>query len=124
MKKSFWKIAPYAVIAGFIITLLLMSQMKRVDYRTCAQYDPVYNNIKRVDCSSLEHGYPLKFIRSEPFVDVSTLGPSKTSPIFLGASSAVRFRLWNFAADVALWSVISLAILVAVADSYEHRKKN
>ena len=123
MKKMFIKYLPYGLIAGFILTLLLMGQMRLLSYSTCASYAPVYSNIRRVDCIDYEYGYPLKFIRSESHVDVNTLDASKTAPILLAGSSVVRFRPLLFAADAVIWSAVSLAVLLIIAGQYRPRGK-
>lgn len=124
MRKKIIMSLPYSIIAGLILTLLLMGQMKFVFTNNCASYDSRFSNIRRVDCSDLRYGYPVKFIQSEGHVDVNTFDAAKNSPILLGQSSVVRFRPLNFILDAAIWSAVSLVVLVLIANRYQPRHKN
>jgi hypothetical protein len=115
---------PYSIIIGMTLTLLFMWKASPVFSGNCVNYDPRFSNIRRVDCAGQNYGYPIDFIQAEGHVDVNTLDTSKTSPILLGQSSAIRLKPINLILDAALWSAASLVILTLLASLYEpHSKK-
>lgn len=123
MKRKFWRLFPYSIIAGLVITLLLMGQMRWDNYQGCVQYNASYVNIRRVSCASMEYGYPLKFAKAGTFIQVSSLSPDKGSQKFVDESAIIRYRPWNFIADTAIWSAVSLALLMLIASRYRPRRR-
>ena len=119
MPKSYWH---FGLLLGLLVTILSIGFTRETTWGNCASYNPSYTNIRRVDCESLEHGYPFKFIASQPKIDVSTLGPTKTSPLFLGGSSRLNLRPAAFAADTLVWSALFTLLIVAVKEGSGHRR--
>ena len=124
MKKKFTKLLPYSVLLGVLVTLLFISQMHWAQQSNCVNYDSSLVNIRRVDCSGLEYGYPMKFIVSESRIDLNSLTTNKNSPILLGESSIIRFRVFNFALDVVLWSALSFVLIAMASTQYQRSSKN
>lgn len=115
-----------SIVLGGIISLILMEQVGNNNVYVqsgCGHYNPAYANVRRVDCTDSQYGYPLQFVRSETMVDISSMSPSNASSVLVGSSSISKFNAWNFIADLAIWSAASFVVLAAAAAAYQPGKK-
>ena len=103
-----------AILLGFIFTFVLTAQMEWKQQGDCSVNKAISTNIRRVSCSSLERGFPLRFIGSNSSLYVNTLSEDKSSPVLLGVSSVTDFDEVKFTLNVVLWSLLSLAGLIIV----------
>lgn len=122
--KRFWLLA---LLLGSLITLISTTQSTWKQQGDCWRYriNNIKTDIHRVDCSSREYGLPLRFVTSDPRVDVSvntTLPDDSNAPVFLGISSRTVLSLPKLAVDVAFWSLITLAVLSLVASQKKPKK--
>lgn len=102
-----------SLFAGAVLTLLFASQMDWIQLGDCSDSNQVRSPyIRRVDCSSLEYGYPYRFIFSQPSLDINHLIPDRSSPVLLGVDSAIRINWAQLVADLAIWSAASLAVVL------------
>ena len=112
MKRSTGFIVVASLLAGMVITLLFTAQMDWKQQGDCSSHNQMRpQSIRRVDCSSLEYGYPFHFISSQPSVDISALTLDHASPALLGISAVIKLDPIKLAADIFIWSAASLAVL-------------
>jgi hypothetical protein len=116
-KRNLMVLLPLAVVAGFILTLLFTGQenFKQLN-SSCANSYFNAPQVKTVNCSTLDQGYPFRFLRSAP--DVT----SQNGDI-LDISSSPKVDTYRLIADVAVWSIVSLIVLSVFAPTNTKKSK-
>lgn len=128
MRDNLKKFVVPSILLGIVITGLLTAQMSWRPQGDCATspYREVTNTIQRIDCSTMEYGYPNKFLYTHPKVDVNALTDSKESPVQLGITSTIELSWTGMFMNILLWSSVSMVIfllLSSVLAPTTHKKK-
>lgn len=117
MKKSqrFKKLAPWALliswalVAGFVLTLVLTSQISFKMLKGSDCYSQRFLDlpqVKNVACGTLERGYPLRFLGVNEGV-AATGGSNQV----LSVAGEPKVKVSPLVADIAIWSGVSFAVL-------------
>lgn len=124
MKARVVKLLLTSLILGIVITWAFTAQMNWSPQMNCKdQNSPSSINIKRVDCAGLEYGYPLRFMKAESTVYQTFIDKTSSRSVFLGISSSIKFNQIKLLGNIAIWSIISLLILLVILRNYSANKK-
>lgn len=91
-----------------------MAQMNWKQFGDCAdQQQPLPSTVRRVDCAGLAYGFPVRFLESNPNIEINAL-TSDPSQVTLNVSATSRLDKSKLLINIAIWSAVS-AVLIGVA---------
>ena len=115
MKGKFINLAFTSLVLGVIFTLFIQGPTNWNTQGDCSyKEEPRSSNIERIDCSSLETGFPIKYISSESRLSQTFKTPDLTAPVALAVSSKPSIDEIMFIANVVIWSVLSAVVLSVI----------
>lgn len=123
MKRRIILLSIVSLALGVVITSLFMSQVKWKQLGDCAnQRQPLPSPVRRVDCSGVTYGFPVRFLESDPSVDINTLA-TDPSQVTLEVSSTSHLDKGGLLLNIAIWSVVSGTVIAAGQYWFSHRNQ-
>ncbi len=125
MKKSFALLLSLSLLAGGIITLLFTAQMSWHTLGNCITPSTVYTEKiaePLYGCAGMEYGYPVRFLRSEPSIELEKGGKSASSMGNISITAITRIDTPKLFVDWLTWSAVSLAVLCLLFNNWAIRK--
>jgi hypothetical protein len=114
LKPLPWWVIPWSLLAGIILTLLCLGVMTWKPLTDCGQRtSPPYSPYSPPGgCVTIEEGYPVRFLSSEPLLEQNPGTSSRVAEV----SGVPVINKGGLAEDWLLWSIVSgLALYIVWA---------
>ncbi len=109
-----WRVLPWGLLAGIILTLLCLGSATWEPLTDCAQRvsPPNSSYSPPGGCSTINEGYPVRFLSSEPLLEQDPGTSSREA----GVSGVPVINKAGLTEDWLIWSIVScLAIYIVLA---------
>lgn len=125
MKHKLLKYLPLVIVVGVVITGLLTSQMEWRFLDDCSHPNTMKSdNVQRIDCATMEYGFPFRYLSTEPKASITYTEPSTSAPLIIGFSSAVKLNWVTLLLNVLLWSIVASMPLIILNKSKKKDNSN
>jgi hypothetical protein len=113
VKPLAWRVIPWGLLAGMILTLLCLGSMTWKPLTDCGQrVSPPYSLYSPPGgCATIHEGYPVRFLSSEPLLEQNPAGSSREVEI----SGVPVINKGGLAEDWLIWSLVSCMALYIVS---------
>jgi hypothetical protein len=108
-KPMAWWMLPWGLLAGLLLTLAFLGQMNFKALSGCGQATsaPYRTYSLPGGCSTIEEGYPVRFLSSSPVLEQNPGAAWRTANV----GSAPVMDVGGLAEDWLVWSLVSSAAL-------------